>query len=186
MNSVTGFYRLLLVWILLIGAPSLLQADTDSVPSLSLMDHHGESFNLNRVQGHVVLVFFGYTSCPDVCPLELSLISRVLSHYGTNNLVQGLFVSIDPKRDTLERLREYVGHFGNGLLGLTGSEQQLEEFTRYFRASYKVTYDEDDVRQVNHSSNLYVLDKQGRIDTVIPFGMTYEHIRRVVEWLLKQ
>lgn len=183
MIPLAGARRLFLVLLLVTAGFPPVKAEAQSA---SLIDHHGNPFVLDRLKGQVVMVFFGYTSCPDVCPMELSLIARVLAHYGNSQPLHGLFVSIDPQRDTPERLREYVSHFGEGITGLTGSAGQLQNFARQFNASYQVVQKDSGDSKVDHTSNLYVLDKQGGIDTVIPFGMSYEHIQRVVEWILNQ
>lgn len=173
----------ILVSILLLASLSV-SAGRQAPQDFTLIDHTGQQFQLSQMRGQVVLMFFGYTACPDVCPAELSIMSRVLSVFDQKGeSVKGLFVSVDPERDKVETLSEYVRFFGSGLTGLTGSRQQIEAVTQQFRAAYSIRETAGQV-QVDHSSNLYIIDPEGKVVTLVPFGMTSEHVIGVVERLL--
>ena len=164
---------------------TITQVQASVLNSHDLIDHHGKNFQLDTLGGQVVLIFFGYTSCPDVCPLELSLMASVLNEFADRQLpVRGLFVSVDPERDTPQVLRDYTSHFSETLTGLTGSKQQIRQFANRFNAYFNVIGANDTVVKVDHSANLYILDKAGSLYSVVPFGMTRDHIKRVVEHLL--
>ncbi len=170
--------------LLLLSGLVVLPATADS---LTMIDHDGKTFDLQSQRGQVVLVFFGYTRCPDICPIGLSMISRVLNDSAKQQLpVAGLFVSVDRERDPPEVLQKYLSYFSPQLTGLTGSDQQLTEFARHFGVNYQVTKQDDAVMRVDHSANLYVLDKSGNIYTVIPFGLGEEHVKSVVNQVLDQ
>ncbi|MGB7934028.1 MAG: SCO family protein [Gammaproteobacteria bacterium] len=125
---------------------------------------HGEDF-----RGKVVLLYFGYTHCPDVCPTTLSLLSRAVSALGASaDQVRILFVSVDPARDTLAQLKTYAAAFGPEVVGLRGSEAELKALTKRYRVSYG--YGEPDARgayEVSHSSAVYVFDREGEIRLLI-------------------
>jgi protein SCO1/2 len=125
---------------------------------------HGTDF-----RGKVVLLYFGYTHCPDVCPTTLSLLSHAVKALGANaDQVRILFVSVDPARDTLAQLKTYAAAFGPEVVGLRGNADELEAFTRRYRVSYG--YGKPDSRgayEVSHSSAVYVFDREGEIRLLI-------------------
>ena len=175
-----SLFRCLLL-LLLSGLISLPAA----ADSLTMIDHEGKSFDLKSQRGQVVLVFFGYTRCPDICPIGLSIVSRVVNDFARQELpVAGLFVSVDRERDSPEVLRKYLSYFSPRLIGLTGSKQQLSDFAQYFGVNYQIKKQADASMQVDHSANLYVLDREGNIHTMIPFGLGEEHVKRVVGHIL--
>jgi protein SCO1/2 len=125
---------------------------------------HGTDF-----RGKVVLLYFGYTHCPDVCPTTLSLLSHAVKALGTSaDQVRILFVSVDPARDTLAQLKTYAAAFGPEVVGLRGSADELEAVTKRYRVSYG--YGKPDSRgayEVSHSSAVYVFDREGEIRLLI-------------------
>ena len=125
---------------------------------------HGEDF-----RGKVVLLYFGYTHCPDVCPTTLALLSHALKALGTSaDQVRVLFVSVDPARDTLEQLKTYAAAFGPEFVGLRGSEAELKALTRRYRVSYGYGKpDASGAYEVSHSSAVYVFDREGEIRLLI-------------------
>jgi cytochrome c peroxidase len=102
----------------------------------TLTDHHGKSFNLTQLRGKIVLIFFGYTHCPDVCPTELARMAQLLKQLGDDaDKVQGLFISVDPERDTPAILSQYVPYFHTSLIGLTGSQDQVQAVADAYRTN---------------------------------------------------
>lgn len=121
---------------------------------------HGQDF-----RGRVVLLYFGYTHCPDVCPTTLSLLSRSVAALGAEaGQVRILFVSVDPARDTLAALNKYAAVFGPQVVGLRGTQDELQALTKRYRVSYG--YGKPDAKgnyEVSHSSAVYVFDRQGEV-----------------------
>jgi protein SCO1/2 len=119
---------------------------------------HGKDF-----RGKVVLLYFGYTHCPDVCPTTLSLLGRAVSALGDDAAqVRILFVSVDPERDTLAQLKSYAAAFGPQIVGLRGSQDELKALTKRYRITYG--YGKPDAHgnyEVSHSSAIYVFDREG-------------------------
>ncbi|MBC8210322.1 MAG: SCO family protein [Gammaproteobacteria bacterium] len=152
-----------------------------------LKDHHGKPYKLQAERGKLVLLFFGYTSCPDVCPMELSSLSHLLNKLGEKaSKVQVLFITVDPERDTPEVLKQYVSYFNPQLLGLTGTRQQIDSVTRQYHVQNGINpYQKTDKNYaLNHSANLYLLNGKGRLINIVPFGIPMEHIEQMINFEL--
>lgn len=124
----------------------------------------GESMTEADSAGQIRLLFFGFTSCPDVCPTTLSGLSKAVNQMPEHlqDQVTTLFVSVDPGRDTPERIASYVSFFGDNIVGLTGEEPALRDLTKRYRTTFG--YDEPDPDgnyQVSHSAAVYVFDGAG-------------------------
>jgi protein SCO1/2 len=150
------------------GGPQFKSTDITGAPygkSLALTGHDGRPRTLADFRGKVVVLFFGYTQCPDVCPTTLAELARVMKSLGTDaGQVQVLFVTVDPERDTPDILAHYVPAFDPRFLGLYGN---LEE-TRAVAKEFKVFFEKrpgstPGSYTVDHSAQVYVLDKKGRL-----------------------
>lgn len=134
---------------------------------------------LSDYEGKLVLIYFGYTYCPDVCPTALSLTGTALAQLEANELdqVQTLFVSVDPARDTVERLDEYSHFFHPSIIGITGSKDQIDDVTKRYGAYYKIidTGSKTDY-PVDHSSQTIVVGKDGAIAATIPHGTSPDEV----------
>ena len=130
-----------------------------------LSDADGKLRRLADFKGQVVVLFFGFTQCPDVCPttmLELASVKKALGADGAR--VQGIFVTIDPERDTAALLKAYVENFGPGLLGLRGSADETKAAAKEFKVFYaKVPGKTETSYTVDHTAGSYVFDTQGRV-----------------------
>jgi cytochrome oxidase Cu insertion factor (SCO1/SenC/PrrC family) len=165
---------------------AMVSAGTEEIGgNFSLTDHNNAKFQMNQLQGKLILLSFGYTYCPDICPTELAKLALVLDTLkDKTDRLQGLFVSLDPNRDTPEVLREYVGYFSSGIVGLTGSEEAVALVARQYRVKYQRHEKEGGGYSIDHSANLYLIDQRGALAAVIPYGMPVEHIVDVVSGLL--
>jgi protein SCO1/2 len=139
---------------------------TGLMPSLdfTLIDaSNGATVHGNDFRGKVVLLYFGYTHCPDVCPTTLSLLGHAVAALGDDAAqVRILFVSVDPGRDTLAQLKTYAAAFGPHVVGLRGSETALNALTKRYRITYGYGKpDEHGNYEVSHSSAIYVFDRGG-------------------------
>ncbi len=142
---------------------------------LALIDHNGRAVTLESFRGKVVVLFFGYTHCPDVCPTTLSDMAEAfkLMPDGVSDKVQVLFVSVDPERDTQEILKAYVPYFHPSFLGLRGSPEQVAQVAKEFRIVYRKHVEPGATDYlVDHSAGSYVLDGHGRPRLYLPFGHT--------------
>lgn len=133
-----------------------------------LLDHHGETFDNQRLRGRWNLLFFGFTYCPDVCPMTLRVLDEInaqLAGTAAGNNLQIVFVSVDPERDSPERLREYVEYFNPGFLGVTGEHDQLQALTRSLGAFYSKANEAAEGKDylVDHTASLFLLSPEGRV-----------------------
>jgi len=153
---------------------------------LELGDHNGQKRSLLDFQGRVVVVFFGYTSCPDICPTMLARLAEVMRTLGpASQHVQVLFVTLDPGRDSAERLKEFVPWFYPSFLGLRGDEAQTKAVTEEFRVfSARKNVDSDLGYVLDHSSGAYVFDPAGRLRLYIKDGTSVEDIAADIDQLL--
>lgn len=142
---------------------------------LRLTDANGKARSLADFRGKVVAVNFGYTQCPDVCPTTLSDLNRAVKKLGADaGRVQVLFVTVDPKRDKPELLREYVPAFNPSFIGLYGDEAATRKVTEDFKIYAQERPGANGTYTVDHSAQTFVYDPQGRLRLVIGYGATPE------------
>lgn len=127
----------------------------------------GKTVTANDLKGETVLMFFGYASCPDVCPTTMAQLSAVLGQLGGQaENVRILFVSVDPHRDTPDVLQAYVDAFNNQAIGVTGSEKQIADLARRYRVAYQIEKprpgDSAEQYEVTHSRGVYIFDNAGK------------------------
>jgi protein SCO1/2 len=136
-----------------------------SAPDLPLVSSQGATFHLDQDRGKVVLIFFGYTYCPDVCPATLAQLRQVLGKLGNQaNSVQILFVTVDPKRDNADQMKRYLETFGPGYLGLTGTEDQMTPVWKAYGVYREVVpASNPDAYSMNHSTRVYLIDPNGQL-----------------------
>ena len=148
--------------------------------SFTAVNQHGDVVSDKTYQGKYVLIFFGYTFCPDVCPTTLSTFTTVMDLLGPDAAkVQPIFVTIDPLRDTPEHLKEYLTHFHKSFTGLTGNTQQIENVKKVFRIyAAKSQQDEKDPDDylMDHSSVSYLMGPDGKFLTFFSYGLEAEVI----------
>jgi len=144
----------------------------DFASGLKLTDHHGKPADLNAFKGKLVVLFFGYTHCPDVCPTTMSDLAQAMKLLGKDaDQVQVLFVTLDPARDTPDVLAKYVPYFDPRFLGLYGSEVDIAETAHHFKISAsKQPPDARGNYSIDHSAGTYVYDKQGKIRLYFNYG----------------
>ena len=131
----------------------------------ALTDQNGQRRTEADFRGRLMLLAFGYTNCPDVCPLDLQLMADALDKLGpAAQAVQPVFVTVDPKRDTAEKLKSYVTHFSPRLLGLTGNDAETAAAAKAFRVYYKLNGDpaKDSEYSVDHSAFIFLMGRDGK------------------------
>lgn len=127
--------------------------------------------SLKDFRGKIVALYFGYTHCPDICPTSLIAMSQAFKQLPPDEAgqVQGLFISVDPERDTLDRLAEYAGYFHPAILGITGDLEQIQEITKRYGVFFqKVNMENSNMNYaVDHSSTIFILDRNGIIQDFV-------------------
>ncbi len=155
---------------------------------LNLPDADGRVRSLADFKGRLVVVFFGFTQCPDVCPttlLELAEVKKALGPDGDK--VQGIFVSIDPERDTPEVLKAYVGNFGAGFVALRGTPEQTRDIAKNFKVFYsKVPGKTEGSYSMDHTAGSYVFDTRGKVRLFTRYGAGTEALVHDLRLLLKE
>jgi protein SCO1 len=188
-------------WIMLIAIGLLLTACAHQfsgvapspigpAPDFTLTDENGRPFNLSDLRGKWILLAYGYTHCPDVCPLTLSHLRDVKKAIDPNgDQLQVVFVTIDPERDTADIMRQYVGHFDQQFdqkfKGLTGTPQQIAQAAQ----AYNVKYEKKESTSaggysMGHTAEVYLIDPQFNRRMTFPFGIKAEEIANDVQYLM--
>ena len=150
--------------------------------------HDGDkNVSLSDYDGKVRFIFFGYTSCPDICPTALSLMGSSLKQLTPKELaqVQVFFISVDPDRDTAEKLRDYTKYFHPKIQGITGTKSEIDKVVKQYSAAYrKVESDSAMGYLVDHSASVYVVGKNGKIVDILPHGLSVEAITKTIRDLI--
>ena len=154
--------------------PALLELPVArAIPDFSLTDQHGNDFGPERLSGRWSLLFFGFTHCPDVCPgalYDLQRLGERLADGGPLPPQQVVFFSVDPERDSPERLAEYVAYFDPDFVAVTGEHVALEPLTRSLGIAYRIEPHEAGAGSysVDHSASILLVNPQGRLHGVFP------------------
>lgn len=138
---------------------------------LELPDADGKPRSLADWRGKVVVVFFGYTQCPDVCPTTMAELAQIRTMLGTDgDRLQTVFVTIDPERDTPEVLKAYLANFGANVVGLRGSAEQTAAAAKEFKVFYAKVPGKTGGYTMDHSAASFVFDPTGRVRLFVPYG----------------
>jgi len=186
---------------LLAGAGGLLSACSEAKPTFSsvditgasyakdfeLTDHNGQVRHLGDFKGKVVVMFFGYTQCPDVCPTSMAELAEVKKALGADgDKLQGLFVTVDPARDTPEVLKGYMENFDPTFLALYTTPEKLEVLAKDFKVYYKrVNGKTDTSYTMDHSAGSYIYDPQGNLRLFTRYGSGAKVLAADIQQLLK-
>ncbi|MDT8447213.1 MAG: SCO family protein [bacterium] len=152
----------------------------------TLTDQNGKPWTLSEQKGKALILFFGYLTCPDVCPTTLVEMSKVLTELGRDaEQTQVVFISVDPERDSPENLRNYLVNFNPAFIGLTGTPEQIAKVAE----DYKVVYRRREQRSamgytIDHSSGSYLVDKAGDVRYIFAFQTKPKFIVKGIEKVL--
>lgn len=144
--------------------------------------------SLSDFRGKLVLIYFGYTFCPDICPATLANVGQSLRELGTKaDDIQLIMISLDPERDTPEKLANYVTHFHPSFIGVTGTPEELANIAALYGIFYeKVPGTDNTGYLLNHTATLLVIDREGYLKLVFPFGVTVPEIAGDLKYMLRQ
>jgi protein SCO1/2 len=145
----------------------------------SLVGTDGKPVTDRDFRGRYMLIFFGFTHCPDICPAELQVIAQALEQLGdkAKNVVP-IFITLDPERDTPEAMGSYVKSFGPNFVGLTGSPEAIAAAAKAYRVSYAKVEDKESAADygVDHSALVYLMDPEGRYVTYFSYGLSADQM----------
>lgn len=145
----------------------------------TLQPEGGEAVSLSDFKGKVVVMYFGFASCPDVCPTSLAIISSAMKSLSEEEVadVQGLFISLDPERDNGEKLKQYAGYFHKNMVGITGTLEQVQKVARQYGTYFtKVAGSSETNYLIDHTSVTFIIGKDGKFATSKSHGATAEQI----------
>lgn len=176
---ISGFY-----WMYSTTKPDLTGLEQAFNPSgdFTLTDYNRKIFHLRECRGKAVLLFFGYTSCPGICPMTLSKLARTRTLLGAaGQKVVTVFVTVDPEHDTTARLKEYLGHFDINAVGLTGTKTQIDDAVHAYHAYYqKMPIRNALGYTINHTTIVYLIDKDGKVRHLFHQDDSPENISKVI------
>ncbi len=161
---------------------------SDPAPSMDeLVYTDGEQVDIAALQGDVVFVYFGYTYCPDVCPLTMATVAQAIRGLDEEDAlrVETLMVTVDPERDTPEALDEYLGNFGDRFRGVWGEEEDVRSVATRYGVTFAYEDEEEDGGYlVTHTASLLTVDPEGALRIIYPFGVSAEELTSDLEELL--
>ena len=147
----------------------------------TLLDHTGKKRSLAEFKGKVVLIYFGYMFCPDICPTDLSNLAGLLKRLGKDSdQVQTIFITLDPERDTPELMGRYVQHFDKRILGLRGTEQQTKQVATQYKTFYEKVSLNGNQYVIDHTAFIYIMNRAGKYVAFFPPGTSPERMEIMV------
>ncbi|WP_313623920.1 SCO family protein [Achromobacter sp.] len=200
MSVFSASRRLALRWGAAAAVAAALAACGDSAPvfkgsditgtqlgrAMELSDHNGKTRQLSDFAGKVVVVFFGFTQCPDVCPTALAELTEVMKKLGPDSdRVQVLLITVDPERDTPEVLKQYVTAFDPRFLGLTGTPDQVKKAAASFKAYYAKSPTKDGSYTMDHTAAFYLMDGKGESRVLVNNNVGADGLTQDIKALLK-
>jgi protein SCO1/2 len=195
--SIISILGILLVWLVFFWNPAgdkavkhqALELSTAPVGGDFVVETKDKDLALKDLRGKVVILYFGYTLCPDICPTSLSLLTQALNQMSEEELsgLQSLFVSVDPERDNTTRLATYTKYFHPNIIGATAEKDVIDRITQQYGAAYQIV-DNDSAAGylVDHSSYTYLIDKKGKLRYSLPHGTAPDKILKHVRELLSE
>lgn len=158
-----------------------------AAPDFTLPGSHGGEFTLSQQQGKLVVLGFGFSHCPDICPTTLANLAQVRKNLGVlADEVQVVYVTVDPERDSVERLRDYMKNFHSSFIGLSGTADKLAGVRKAYGIIAAKEVHNDGNYEVHHSSYLYLIDRQGLLRALVPYGKTAADIAHDIRIMLQE
>lgn len=182
------------VGVIFFGKPDSFRGTTYVEPyppasEFALARDDGTNFQLSAMRGNIVLLFFGYTSCPDVCPTTLAELNQALENLNESDAgrVQVVFITVDPERDTPERTQTYVNHFNSSFIGLSGTQEELSRVWNDYGV-YRETVEGTSAAGylVNHTARVTLIDGDGNLRVSFGFDTPVDDIVHDLKLVLKE
>ena len=144
---------------------------SDIINKVNLIDHNGQLFKSATLKNKPSLLFFGFTNCPEICPTTLADLSQITKEVTLNNdTINIIFVTLDPKRDNKEHLKDYIEYFDGNIIGVTGNKLEIKEFADNWGVFYETVKTTDNNYTLNHTATVFMIDKLGNFRGTISWG----------------
>ena len=141
------------------------------INNINLIDHTGKKFGSQTLKNQPSLIFFGFTHCPEVCPTTLSQLSEITDKLKTKIITTNIiFITLDPKRDTQEHLKDYISNFNENVIGITGNIINIKKLADNWGVFYETISSSKDDYTLNHTATVFMLDKKGNYKGTISWG----------------
>ena len=141
------------------------------INNINLIDHTGKKFVSQTLKNQPSLIFFGFTHCPEVCPTTLSQLSEITDKLKTKIITTNIiFITLDPKRDTQEHLKDYISNFNENVIGVTGNIIDIKKIADNWGVFYETISSSKDDYTLNHTATVFMLDKKGNYKGTISWG----------------
>ena len=141
------------------------------INNINLIDHTGKKFIFQTLKNQPSLIFFGFTHCPEVCPTTLSQLSEITDKLKTKIITTNIiFITLDPKRDTQEHLKDYISNFNENVIGITGNIMNIKKLADNWGVFYETINSSKDGYTLNHTATVFMLDKKGNYKGTIAWG----------------
>ena len=157
-------------------------------PDFSLPSSRDKQFTLSQQRGKLLVLGFGFSNCPNVCPMTLANLAQTHKNLGAlADQVQVVYMTVDPERDTPARLREYLANFNPSFIGVTGNADELAALRQaYGIIAKKEVHKNGGTYEVHHSSYIYLIDRDGLLRALVPFGKSADDITHDIKILLQE
>ena len=144
---------------------------SDIINKVNLIDHNGQPFKSATLKNKPSLLFFGFTNCPEICPTTLADLSQITKEVTLNDdSINIIFVTLDPKRDNKEHLKDYIEYFDGNIIGVTGNKIAIKEFADNWGVFYETIKTTDNNYTLNHTATVFMIDKLGNFRGTISWG----------------
>jgi protein SCO1/2 len=144
---------------------------SDIINKVDLIDHNGQLFKSATLKNKASLLFFGFTNCPEICPTTLADLSEITKEVTLNDdSINIIFVTLDPKRDNTEHLKDYIEYFDGNIVGVTGNKIEIKEFADNWGVFYETIKTTDNNYTLNHTATVFMIDKLGNFRGTISWG----------------
>ncbi len=147
------------------------QKMSEIIDKVHLIDHNGQPFNRTTLKNKPSLLFFGFTNCPEICPTTLADLSEITKEVTSSvDAINIIFVTLDPKRDNKEHLKDYVQYFDKNIIGITGDKNEIKKFAENWGVFYETVKTSNNNYTLNHTATVFMIDELGNFRGTISWG----------------
>ena len=159
---------------------------SEIISKVNLVDHNGQAFKNTTLKNKPSLLFFGFTNCPEICPTTLADLSQITKEVTSNDdSINIIFVTLDPKRDNKEHLKDYIQYFDGNIIGVTGNKIEIKEFADNWGVFYEAVKTTNSNYTLNHTATVFMIDALGNFRGTIAWGENASSIIQKINNLIK-